>query len=203
MSTSAKSSYHHGDLRATLMTIAMRMLEAGEPFSLRGIAREAGVSPTAPYRHFADRDALESALAAEGLRDLKADLLQDGGGPPATVADLAELGVAYVDFALRRPALFRLMFGNPCDDANDARVRAAAEVHELLGAAVSGVFPDVDPAALATAGWGLVHGLACLHLDGKLTSTSAEDVANQVRGSFAAIFAARPADDERGWRTHG
>ncbi len=62
---------------------------------------------------------LESALAAEGLRDLEADLLQ-GGEPPATVADLAELGVAYVDFALRRPALFRLMFGTPCDDANDA-----------------------------------------------------------------------------------
>ncbi len=68
----------------------------------------------------------------------------------------------------------------------------------LLGAAVSGVFPDADPAALATAGWGLVHGLACLHLDGKLTSTSADDVAHQVRGSFAAIFAARLAVDGPG-----
>ncbi|WP_245805033.1 TetR/AcrR family transcriptional regulator [Amycolatopsis australiensis] len=173
------------------MRIAMRLLEQGEPFSLRAIAREAGVSPTAPYRHFADRDALESALAAEGLRDLKADLLRSGGRP-VTVADLAELGVAYVDFALRRPALFRLMFGNPCDDTSDARVRAAAEVHELLAAAVSGVFPDADPAALATAGWGLVHGLACLYLDGKLTGASTGDVADRVRESFVAIFTARP-----------
>jgi AcrR family transcriptional regulator len=176
------------------MAIAMRMLEAGEPFSLRAIAREAGVSPTAPYRHFADRDALESALAAEGLRDLKADLRQRGGSP-ATVTDLAELGVAYVDFALRRPALFRLMFGNPCDDTNDERVRAAADVHELLTHAVAEVFPDVDPGALATAGWGLVHGLACLHLDGKLISSSRENAAAQVRDAFAAIFAARPTTE--------
>jgi AcrR family transcriptional regulator len=92
----------------------MRMLEAGEPFSMRAIAREVGVSATAPYRHFADREALESALAAQGLRDLKADLT-DGRELPSTSADLAEFAVAYVEFALRRPALFRLMFGNECD----------------------------------------------------------------------------------------
>ncbi|MER6877007.1 TetR/AcrR family transcriptional regulator, partial [Amycolatopsis sp. NPDC000673] len=123
MSTSTKDGYHHGDLRATLLTTAMEMLEQGEQFSLRAVARKAGVSPTAPYRHFADRDALESALAAQGLRDLNEDLIQ-GDAMPATVAELAELGVAYVDFALRRPALFRLMFGNACDDTNDDRVQA-------------------------------------------------------------------------------
>ncbi|WP_406633306.1 TetR/AcrR family transcriptional regulator [Amycolatopsis sp. WGS_07] len=193
MSTSAKDGYHHGDLRAALLTAAMQMLEQGEQFSLRAVARKAGVSPTAPYRHFADRDALESALAAQGLRDLKADLAKDDA-LPTTVAELAELGVAYVDFALRRPALFRLMFGSACDDTNDDRVRAAAEVHEVLAHAVATVFPDADLAALTTAGWGLVHGLASLHLDGKLASASAKDVANQVRASFTAVFAARPKE---------
>ncbi|GAA3533199.1 TetR/AcrR family transcriptional regulator [Amycolatopsis ultiminotia] len=190
MSTSSKAGYHHGNLRETLLTTAMRMLEEGESFSLRAVARRAGVSPTAPYRHFADRDALESALAAEGLRDLKADLLK-GGEPPRSVSDLAEFGNVYVNFALRRPALFRLMFGNECDDTNDDRVRAAAEVHELLGGVLGGIFPDADAPSLATAGWALVHGLACLHLDGKLATTSPDEVANRVRSSFDAIFSAR------------
>jgi AcrR family transcriptional regulator len=186
VTVSAKSGYHHGDLRAALLTAAMQMLEQGEPFSLRAVARRAGVSPTAPYRHFETREALESALAAEGLRDLKADLTV-GRALPLSVADLAEFGVAYVSFALRRPALFRLMFGNECDDANDQRVRAAAELHELLAVVVAG--------ALATAGWALAHGLAFLHLDGKLPATTPEEVAARVRSSFEAIFSARPPSD--------
>lgn len=190
MSTSERASYHHGDLRAALLTSAMQMLEEGEPFSLRAVARRAGVSPTAPYRHFADRDALESALAAEGFADLKADLLARRD-VPASPEDLADLGVAYVDFALRRPALFRLMFGNECDDANDQRVRAAAELHDLLARAVARAYPEpgADPAALALAGWSLVHGLACLHLDGKLPASPPEEVEARVRGAFTAAMA--------------
>jgi AcrR family transcriptional regulator len=191
MTAPAKSSYHHGHLRTALLTTAMGMLERGEQFSIRAVAREAGVSPTAPYRHFPDRDALESALAAQGLRDLKADLTRDRDLPDK-IDKLAELGVAYVEFALRRPALFRLMFGNECDEQNDERVRAAAEVHELLAAAITNVFPKSDPIDLALGGWGLVHGLACLYLDRKLTGPSIEDVAAQVRASFMAVLTARP-----------
>lgn len=165
----------------------MRMLEAGETFSLRAVAREAGVSPTAPYRHFADRDALESALAAQGLRDLKADLI-DGRELPTAPMELGEFAVTYVEFALRRPALFRLMFGNPCDKEDDDRVRAAEEIHELLRFAMTQVFPNGDHEALASAGWGLAHGLACLHLDGKLRTESSREVAERVRAAFAAIL---------------
>lgn len=192
MPATQRSSYHHGDLRAALLNTAMGMLERGEPFSIRAVARGTGVSPTAPYRHFPDREALESALAAQGLRALKADLAQ-GREPPSTVEDLAGLGVAYVEFALRRPALFRLMFGNECDDDNDERVRAAADVHELLASAITGVFPDADPTDLALGGWGLVHGLACLYLDRKLTGPSMQQVATQVRASFVAVLGARPS----------
>lgn len=191
MSAPAKSSYHHGDLRAALLTTAMGMLERGEPFSIRAVARDAGVSATAPYRHFPDRDALESALAAQGLRDLKTDLTRDRE-LPTTVDELADLGAAYVEFALRRPALFRLMFGKECDTENAERVQAAAEVHELLAAAITGVFPDSDPLDLALGGWGLVHGLACLYLDRKLTNPSIKDVTAQVRASLIAVFNAKP-----------
>lgn len=190
MSTSTRDTYHHGDLRATLLTTAMTMLEEGETFSLRAVARRAGVSPTAPYRHFADRDALESALAAEGFRDLKTDLVATRD-LPRTTADLIDLGVAYVDFALRRPALFRLMFGNQCDDSNDQRVRAAAELHDLLALALARVFPDsTDTAPLALACWGLVHGLACLHLDGKLPASPPTEVADRVRSALTAVLSA-------------
>lgn len=188
--TTTKASYHHGDLRAALLTTAMDMLERGEQFSIRAVAREAGVSPTAPYRHFPDRDALESALAAQGLRDLKDDLTR-GRELPCTIGELADLGVAYVEFALRRPALFRLMFGNECDHESDERVRAAAAVHELLATAITRVFPASDPIDLALGGWGLVHGLAYLYLDRKLSSSSIEDVAAQVRSSFIAVLTAR------------
>lgn len=191
MPASTKSSYHHGDLRAALIATAMGMFERGEPFSIRGVAREAGVSPTAPYRHFTDRDALESALAAQGLRDLLADLTRDRE-MPQTAEELADLGVAYVEFALRRPALFRLMFGNECDHELEERVQAAAAVHELLAAAIINVFPGSDPIDLALGGWGLVHGLAFLYLDRKPTSPSLDEVATQVRASFIAVLDAQP-----------
>ena len=165
----------------------MQMLEDGRPFSLRAVAREAGVSATAPYRHFADRDALESALAAQGFKDLKADLVE-GRDLPSTSSELADFGVAYVGFALRRPALFRLMFGNECDDTDDERVKAAAELHELLAAMLGAVFPDSDADALATACWALVHGLAFLHLDGKLATEPRAEVDDRVRRSFAAVL---------------
>lgn len=192
MSDTTRSSYHHGDLRATLISTAMGMLERGETFSIRAVAREAGVSATAPYRHFPDREALESALAAEGLRNLRSDLADGGAALPATPEELAELGVAYVEFALRRPALFKLMFGNECNTDDEERVRAAAEVHELLATAITGVFPDADPLDLALGGWGVVHGMAFLYLDRKLTADSIEDVAAQVRASLLAVFAAQP-----------
>ena len=188
----AKNTYHHGDLRAALISTAMGMLERGEAFSIRAVAREAGVSATAPYRHFPEREALESALAAQGLRDLKADLIRDRD-LPTSAEELADFGVAYVEFALRRPALFRLMFGNECNTEDEERVQAAADVHELLAAAITGVFPDSTTLDLALGGWGVVHGLAFLYLDRKLTAPSKEAVSAQVRASVLAVFAAQPA----------
>lgn len=184
---STRSGYHHGDLRATLVLAALEMLEAGEPFSLRALARRAGVSTAAPYRHFADREALESALAVHGLRELMSELTT-GQQAPLSAAEVVELAVGYVHFALRRPALFRLMFGQACDDQDDERVRAAGALHDYLEAVMAEVFPQSDPVSLATAGWSLAHGLAFLHLDGKLPNTDQAAIDERVRSTFAAVF---------------
>lgn len=186
MPTTTREAYHHGDLRSALLRAAMAMLEAGEPFSLRAVARRAEVSQTAPYRHFADREALESALAVQGFRDLRLRLSLDGS-PAASEDGLVEFAAAYVLFALERPALFTLMFGRECDDGNDERVLAAAELRELLAGSLRGLFPDADHDALATALWSVTHGLAFLHLDGKLPSGSTREVAERVRDSIAAL----------------
>jgi len=188
--SSHRDSYHHGDLRATLLATAIELLEAGKPFSLRAVARAAGVSPTAPYRHFADREALESALAVEGFRELTTAL--SAKGAPRSTRDLADLAVVYVEFALDHPAVFKLMFGQECDDSNDARVVASADLHTLLRDVLAGVLPDAHLDDLAVGAWGLVHGLAFLHLDGKLPATPRAAVANRVRSALLAILSGQP-----------
>jgi len=190
VSTSTKS-YHHGDLRVALVAAAIEMLEAGEAYSMRAVARRAGVSQTAPYRHFADRDALDSAVAVEGFRDLREELSQalcdaPDGSRPADL--LGELGVAYVAFALRRPAVFRLMFGNECDEADSDRVQASGALHAVLGDLLARLYPHRMPSDLATGLWGLAHGLAFLHLDGKYRPEPFDEVASRVRAAVAAVL---------------
>lgn len=188
MSTS-RATYHHGDLRAALLRAAMDLLEErGETaLSLRAVARRAGVSPAAPYRHYADREALVSAVAAVGYREL-AERLAAAHPSPSTPEQLASVAIAYVQFALERPALFRIMFGEPCDRDNDERVAATAAVSHYLRAIVERTFPQADAEALATAIWALVHGLALLHLDGKLDSRTPSVVADRVTAAIEAVL---------------
>ncbi|NUP73467.1 MAG: TetR/AcrR family transcriptional regulator [Sinomonas sp.] len=191
MSTSEKG-YHHGDLRTALLAAAIEMLESGEPFSMRAVARRAGVSQTAPYRHFADRSALDNAVAAAGFEDLTSDLAATLGAMPAAAAPmevLGGLGVAYVLFALRRPAEFRIMFGNECDDADAERVVASEKLRGVLDEVLERLFPDADVPSLSTALWAMAHGLAFLHLDGKLRPEPRDEVEARVRAAVAAVLA--------------
>jgi len=194
MSTS-KATYHHGDLRAALVRAAMELLEEGgeTDLSLRAVARRAGVSAAAPYRHYADREALVSAVAAVGYREL-AQRLAAAHPAPVTPDELASVAVAYVQFALERPALFRIMFGEPCDRDNDERVAATAAVSQYVRAIAERAFPQADPDALATALWALVHGLAFLHLDGKLDASDRTVVAERISAAIRAVTTATNAD---------
>lgn len=190
MSTSVRESYHHGDLRAALIQGASELLESGEPFSLRAVARAAGVSATAPYRHFADRQALESALAVQGFKDLHAEL-----EAASTSTDLTSIGQAYVRFALKRPAVFQLMFGSQCNTEDPERVAAVADLHNLVETRVREIFGGEDVSALALALWSTAHGLAFLHLDGKLSAESDAEVSTRVSAAFSGLLAMpRPRD---------
>lgn len=190
MSTS-KATYHHGDLRAELVRAAMELLQESSEteLSLRAVARRAGVSPAAPYRHYADREALISAVAAVGYHEL-AERLAQAHPSPSTPQQLAAVATAYVQFALERPALFRIMFTEPCARDNDERVTSTAAVSQYVGAIVEQNFPHVDVEPLATAIWALVHGLAFLHLDGMLDASSPQVVADQVSAAIQALLSA-------------
>lgn len=171
----ADRSYHHGDLRRTLVEVALRQLEHADPaqLSLRGIAREAGVSRAAPYHHFTDREALLAAVAAHGFRALREAMierLEAAEGTP--LHRMQEMGVAYVVFAYRHPQLYRLMFGGELRnrERHAELQRESAETYAALGAAME---DSVSPAseqpgeagALALSAWALVHGLAMLLVD--------------------------------------
>jgi AcrR family transcriptional regulator len=189
--TKTGAAYHHGDLRAALVRAALELLEesGASELSLRGVARRAGVAPSAPYRHYPDRDALLSAVAAVGYRELT-EKLATAHPSPSTPDDLAAVAVAYVEFARQRPALFRVMFGGPCDRDSSERAAATAAVSAYVGAIAERAFPQGDKEALSTAIWALVHGLAFLHLDGKLDSSDPSGVAIRVRTSVHALIAA-------------
>ena len=126
---------------------------------------------------------------AVGYRQL-AERLAAAHPSPSTPEQLASVATAYVQFALERPALFRIMFGEPCDRDNDERVAATAAVSLYVRAIVERSFPQADADALTTAVWALVHGLAFLHLDGKLDAPTSAAVADRVTAAIQALLTA-------------
>ena len=158
-----KGAYHHGNLRAALVEAAGAILEAEglEGLSLRAAARAVAVSQTAPYRHFADREALLAAVATEGFEDLLARI-DRAVNPHAGKQDAcAAIGAAYVLFAAERRALFRLMFGRDIRERarHEALSGAAEEVAQRIGRILN------DP-GLGLGVWSAMHGLAWLVVEG-------------------------------------
>ena len=159
--------------------------------SLRAVARRAGVSPAAPYRHFPDRAALLAAVAAVGYRDLMGTLVSLHP-EPASADDLADLAVAYVDFALDRPGVFLTMFGPDSDRDSPASAEAAETIHVYLRGAVTRALNVVDADVAATGAWSLAHGLASLYLNHKLVPASREQIRDRVRRTVRGVLGARP-----------
>jgi AcrR family transcriptional regulator len=159
--------YHHGDLSRALVTAGRRILEAEGPaaLSLRAVAREAGVSPAAPYHHFKDKSELLDAVAKEGWRELgEAIGLGRAAAADARLA-LTEIGVAYVRFARMNPALYRLMYHAACDRAampDHAKEEDSAWRHVERALIEAGADPlDQGEMALAqVAAWCTAHGVA-------------------------------------------
>ena len=115
-----RESYHHGDLRRALIDAAERLVsrEGAGGASVRAIAREAGVSASAPYHHFEDRESLLAAVAARGFRSLGSDMAEAYAACTAEgpLEHLRAAGIAYVRFATDNPEMFRLMFGGMLSD---------------------------------------------------------------------------------------
>jgi len=196
--TLEKHSYHHGDLRAALLKAGESVLsETGiEGFSLRRVAREVGVSHSAPAHHFRDTQGLLAALAAEGFRQFLTAM--QAWQAACASHDPAELliasGLGYVDFSLATPALFKLMFGSDrldsCAPELDAAAEAAFDHLAQDIARLRGVSPYEDGAAMADvmASWSMVHGFASLLLSGRMQPVPDMDPATR-EAFFRQVFA--------------
>jgi AcrR family transcriptional regulator len=176
-----RTSYHHGDLREALLKAAVELVEELGPdgFTLREAARKVGVTHTAPYRHFADRDALLVAAMARlaGLTEPR--------------QRLQALGIAYVEYAVAHPSHFRVMHGGIADACSDpAFVQAKAATFglllEIVGACeAAGLIPAGSVPRYALSAWATVHGLAELLISGVahhmgLANGSVEAIAHEV-----------------------
>ena len=166
----ARRGYHHGDLRAALIAEGLRLLAArdADSLSLREVARGVGVSATSVYRHFPDKDALMTALAVEGLKQLGRAQAEASAAAGGDAAGFAATGRAYVQFALDNPALFRLTFASPAL-ASANRSEAPVAVDLLQANALRVAAKDGSEAGIrAVQAWAQVHGLAMLMLDGQI-----------------------------------
>ena len=164
-------------LRAALIAAALELLEAtGEEPSLRAVARAAGVSAMAPYRHFPDKTALLAAVADHGFESLRGALIVADNQPDAREALFAQ-GMAFIDFARTNPALFRLMYSHQYGNAGTDAVRGT---YEVLARRVAGLLPEYAAAA-TLACRSLVQGMATMELSGRLAPAERNDIAVALR----------------------
>jgi AcrR family transcriptional regulator len=171
------NQYHHGDLRRALLEEALRTIQAQgvEHLTLRTVGKRLGVSRSALYRHFSDKQALLAAVGREGFRTFRLTLQeaweQNGRGRSGFEA----MAAAYVQFAVAHPAYYRVMFGRfveSCakDEEFMAEARGAFQVlfDSIVEQQHAGLIRRDDPLLLARFIWSVVHGIAMLAIDGQL-----------------------------------
>lgn len=170
--------YHHGDLRRELLNAACELLEESNiaALSLRQVARKVGVSHTAPYRHFPDKESLLAGIVAVGLEKLTGQMEQAVElHPDDPAAQLQEAGRRYVQLALENPQCTQLMFGGilPCDETYPELNEASGKAFDGLRVMIEqgqacGVFKQGDVELLALTAWSGMHGLSLLLISGEL-----------------------------------
>jgi len=198
----ARAAYHHGNLRDALVEHALALLEREglAALGLRAVARSAGVSGAAPYSHFADKASLLAAVAEVGFRRLTVALADASAAAPPGDALRAQAR-AYVGFALRQRALYRLMFGPPfaAPDGHPELAAASRECFAVIENAIrarlggpSGAGATAQRAHPAAMGaWAMVHGLAMLLLDRRaLESAAPRDEAVALVDGVVGVFSA-------------
>jgi AcrR family transcriptional regulator len=181
--------YHHGDLRSTLLRASLELIrEVGiRGFTLREVARRAGVSHAAPYRHFRDKAELLAAIAEDGFNSLTAAMRSAAAKTKNPVARLQNAGIAYVDFGQDRPEHFSVMFtvelsGDLYPSAKAAAQGCFAELVTLVTACHDRPVPDwQQPRTWALIAWTQVHGIADLALRGQLGFRSRKELREFTR----------------------
>jgi AcrR family transcriptional regulator len=191
--------YHHGDLRRALIETALAMVteEGTWKFTLREVARRAGVSHAAPYNHFADKSALLAEVAALGFQALRRELEEAARRPRSSRQVLIGIAVAYARFGVGHPGHYRLMFGPEL--AEEERYPVLQQASDATFAALTTALErgqaaqEVRPGSVrdqALAAWSLVHGLTTLLIDQRLSSlgVSTSEAERQARLAGAALF---------------
>jgi len=183
--------YHHGDLRRALVDAAVRVLEreGAGGLSLRAVAREAGVSPAAPYHHFKDKEDLQTAVAASGFERMTASMREAALEAPDAQARLNAIGVAYVCFARDHAAIYHLMYDR--SRQRDMRAGPRTDSNSAYGLVIQAMVdmgvdaPDpIDLELAQIAGWCAAHGLA------EMAGAKEFDHLKQRLGGDKAFFSA-------------
>ena len=166
----SRSKYHHGELRSALVSLAVKEIAwaGAEKLSLRSLARQDGVSPTAPFRHFPDKQTLLAGIAIEGFKELATRLTQMSETNAGIEERFIELGASFVGFAQDFPVHYQLMFGAVLGDFSASRElqEASASAYAVLDATLMEIKSnqqlEYDVAVLGGLVWSTVHGMASL-----------------------------------------
>ena len=179
--TAKPRAHHHGDLKRALIDAATEILrtEGSEALTLRAVARAAGVSANAPYRHFPDRRALVAAVAQAGFAQLHDEMMSAMKAAQGREG-FRQVALAYVRFGQEHPAEYRVMFGAEVaakDDLPELRAQSRA-VLEFVAFGIDalqkqGVIGAGNPAVMAASLWASLHGLVMLSLDGQTNGVGA------------------------------
>jgi AcrR family transcriptional regulator len=187
-------AYHHGNLRAALIKATLRAIaeDGPEGFTLRDVARRAGVSPSAPYRHFQDKDELLAAVAGECAERIGAMMDEAVSAEPGdALAKFRASGIAYVRFVVAHPEHFRalnvpnIVAKMPAEQRGQWDSWNTVQRDALAGAQAAGVISDLPLDELCLAAGALVHGLGHMIVEGKLgevDAARAEQLAIAVTG---------------------
>jgi AcrR family transcriptional regulator len=183
-------AYHHGDLRRALLdaTLALADEKGAATVTLREVAGLAGVSQTAPYRHFADKTAMLAAASEEGFVLLR-EMMIEASLPTEPRARVIALGVTYVEFAVSHRSHFRLMFGqgSPAKATQKGLQARARDLFQLVLAAVTEWQPRRDARSATIQIWALCHGMANLTIERQLGMTAAL-ASSSTRSALAALL---------------
>ena len=193
----APKPYHHGDLKHALIEAGVNVLaELGvERLNLREVARVAGVSHAAPYRHFVDKQALVAAIAEDGFNKLAAEINRVAAKPFANSAGkLIAAGQAYIRFALQHPDHFRIMFSSVGERVENSGLYHVSKVGFVFLTAVieagqaTGELRPGDSLEITKAMWAMMHGLATLIVEEQFAPDPRKPVTRKQAEEIAASY---------------